>query len=138
MRWTEIGSILIGLAIGIFGWIIIIGSLISLNEGEVEGGIAMHLSLALLVGVVPVGIGCLLVWLPFKNRGRRRKEALERKLLGLAAEAGGILTPSHVARETELTLSEAKATLDELVLGGYCVSDLRDDGQVVYRFSVGS
>ncbi len=137
MRWTEIVSILCGLAVGTFGWIIIAGAIITLNDGEVTGGLAGHLSLMVLLGVVPVAVGGLLVWTPFRRRGRRRKEGLERSILELAVASGGTLTPAQVARGTELTLDEAKLMLDEMVIGGFCVSELQDGGQVVYRFSDG-
>lgn len=134
MRWTEIGSILLGCAVGFFGLMIVAGSLVTLGQDE-ELSLVAQLALIAMLGVAPMIGGGWLIWRPFASRSRRQKEALERSILGLVERSDGILTPAQVARSTELTLDEAKAALDEMLLSGHCTSDMREDGQIVYRFA---
>lgn len=130
MRWTDILSIGTGMAIGLFGWIMIAGSVISTED---LGSPVETAALVMLLGIVPVILGFYLVWAPLRRRKRRLHEAMERRLLDLAEASGGMVLPANVARATDLTLAESRALLDEMVVQGYCQSDL-EGGQVVYYF----
>jgi predicted ArsR family transcriptional regulator len=57
----------------------------------------------------------------------------ERRLLRLAQERGGRLTTPDVALALKLTLPEAKAALDSLVLSGYAGYTIETDGHFVYH-----
>ena len=108
MRWTDVVLILGGLAIGFFGWILLAGGILTLGETEEKVGMVGHVVLTIMLGLVPAVLGMWMIWIPFRNRRRRKKEQLERTILRLAADSDGVLTQAHVARSTELTLDEAK------------------------------
>ena len=129
MKWTEFAMLVGGLALGLFGWLMIAGSLLSLKENVGE-----NLALGILLGIIPAALSIFLVRKSLSTKKRRKQEELERTLLDLAASSGGILVPAQVARHTDLTLAEAKAKLDELHLSGYCGSEVDESGQLVYSF----
>ena len=58
--------------------------------------------------------------------------SMEQRILTLAKDEGGVITPSKIAMETGCTLAEAKAELDELVNQGHFEVRPRGDGQLVY------
>lgn len=127
-RWAQLA---LGTLLGLFGFVMVVGGLLSLSEAEDS---AAHLAATLLLGLGPLLAGAWLGWRVLAARSRGRREALERALLRLAERSDGRLRPPIVARETRLTLDEAKAELDRLHLAGYCQTELEADGTLVYRF----
>ena len=62
------------------------------------------------------------------------KTESERKILMLAREEGGIVTPSIAALKTDLSLDKAGELLDDLARRGYAGMQVKDDGRVEYHF----
>jgi predicted transcriptional regulator len=62
----------------------------------------------------------------------REKESLERIILKLAKEKKGILTASDVALAAEISVDDAKKTLDALVSKGIAELRVRKTGTLVY------
>jgi hypothetical protein len=87
-----------------------------------------------IFGCICIGAGLTLNLVALRLGGvgwlsRRR----ERRLLRLAQERGGRLTTPDVALALKLTLPEAKAALDSLVLSGYAGYSIESDGHFVYH-----
>ncbi len=65
---------------------------------------------------------------------KRRPEDMERVVLQLARSHHGILTPSLVAVESDLSIGEAETTLDSLAARGYTSAEIRESGHIEYEF----
>lgn len=65
---------------------------------------------------------------------KQRTEAMEREILRLARDRGGILTPGLVALETSLSISDAERVLDGMATRGYAGMEVRDNGRIEYEF----
>jgi TM2 domain-containing membrane protein YozV len=61
-----------------------------------------------------------------------KKESVERIILKLAKEKGGILTAADVALEADIPLEEARRDLDALVSKGFAELRVRKSGTLVY------
>jgi TM2 domain-containing membrane protein YozV len=79
----------------------------------------------------PLNVGCV-------NDGEAMvvkdvpKESLERIILKLAKENKGILTTTEVALAADITIDEARKTLENLVSKGYAELRVRKSGGLVY------
>jgi predicted transcriptional regulator len=62
----------------------------------------------------------------------REKETVERVILKLAKQNGGILSSSELALEANISLDEAKKNLDALVSKGVAELRVRSTGTLVY------
>jgi predicted transcriptional regulator len=62
----------------------------------------------------------------------REKEHIERIILRVAKQNKGIMTPSEVALEANISLEESKKYLDTLVNKGFAELRVRQTGTVVY------
>ncbi|MCG8460262.1 MAG: hypothetical protein MI919_28600 [Holophagales bacterium] len=131
MRFTEWLMIAVGILLGAFGFLILVGGLLGAEE---EGAAMGHMAGVVALGILPLACGTLLVRRALHAAARRRKEAMERSILELAAASGGRLSAVDVARATPLTLDEAKTTLDTLHLAGHCRTELGDDGSLTFSF----
>jgi hypothetical protein len=60
------------------------------------------------------------------------KETVERTVLRLAKQNKGIITPSELALEANISMEEAKKTLDTLVTRGFAELRVRKSGTLVY------
>lgn len=127
-RWIQLA---LGVLLDVFGFVILVGGLLGIGEDQSEEG---HILGILALGLVPMAVGSFLIYRVVAGLAREKREALERELLELAARSGGRLSPSVVARETSLTLDEAKRKLDAIHLAGHCRTELLDDGTMVYLF----
>lgn len=65
---------------------------------------------------------------------RRRPEDLEREVLRVARNQGGVLTPSLTALESGLSVAEAETVLESLASRGHCSIEVRAEGRIVYEF----
>ncbi|MDR1420756.1 MAG: TM2 domain-containing protein [Treponema sp.] len=61
-----------------------------------------------------------------------KKESVERIILKLAKEKGGILSAADVALEADIPLEEAKRDLDAMVSKGFAELRVRKSGTLVY------
>jgi predicted transcriptional regulator len=68
-------------------------------------------------------------------RSVKEKETVERTILKLAKANKGILTPTEVALEANISMDEAKKSLDELVSKGFAELRVRQSGTLVYAIS---
>jgi TM2 domain-containing membrane protein YozV/predicted transcriptional regulator len=62
----------------------------------------------------------------------KEKETVERIILRLAKQNRGVLTPSEVALEANVSMDEAKKDLDALVSKGFAEIRVRKTGTIVY------
>lgn len=62
------------------------------------------------------------------------KEARERLILKAAQKHKGVVTPTMIAVESDLTISQAEEILEDLARRGYASLELRDSGGIEYRF----
>ena len=62
----------------------------------------------------------------------RAQEALERNLLSQAKRNKGILSPAETSLQGNISIDDAKKTLDDLVLKGVAEIHVRKDGVMVY------
>lgn len=62
----------------------------------------------------------------------REKESAERVILRLAKQNKGILTPTEVALEANISIEEAKKALEALVSKGFAELRVRQTGAIVY------
>jgi len=71
-----------------------------------------------------------------RNEFRRdiKKETPEKLILRAAKKNNGIVTPSIIALEGDITLDEAKAHLEKLVEKGYADMRVTKNGSIVYLF----
>lgn len=65
----------------------------------------------------------------------RRKESVERTILRVAKKNGGIATASEVALEADVSIDEAKAALEKLVVKGFAEMRVRKSGMIAYVFN---
>ena len=66
---------------------------------------------------------------------RERAAENERTVLRMARDRGGRLTPSLVALDCDMGVSEAELVLDGLAKKGHASMRVRDDGRIEYEFS---
>jgi TM2 domain-containing membrane protein YozV len=64
----------------------------------------------------------------------RDNESAEKQILRLAKKRGGILSPSEVALESDISIDQAKKELEELVSKGVAEIRVRSSGTIVYAF----
>jgi len=62
----------------------------------------------------------------------RRPEPVERVILRLARQKGGLVTPGEVALEGNVPIEEAKSHMDRLVSKGYDELEPRPNGAIRY------
>lgn len=63
-----------------------------------------------------------------------KSSSIERTILTVAKSERGRVTPALVALNTDASMSEAEAALQELVKQGYAGMEVRDNGTVEYVF----
>jgi hypothetical protein len=97
---------------------------------------------ALFGGLIPIvrGISRLIEGRVSAPRDKRKLEAekaanAERSVLRIAQARSGLVTPSQVALDTQLSLEEAELLLDSMAKRGHASMEVREDGRLVYRFS---
>ncbi|MDR2759208.1 MAG: hypothetical protein LBB78_07505, partial [Spirochaetaceae bacterium] len=67
-----------------------------------------------------------------QSRRVNEKESTERVILKLAKQNKGILTPTEVALEANVSIEEAKKHLETLVSKGFAEIRVRKSGTIVY------
>lgn len=75
--------------------------------------------------------------LPKRTREQESKQLkadLERKVLQVAKDNNGIVTPTVAALETGLPLEEMDSYLSKMASKGYARADVEDSGRMVYIF----
>lgn len=114
-------------------------------------GVGMALVAALLISVgfvqfelAAVAVGSVMgagatgtFWWGFKAMQDRRRalmQRLQRRVLLLATDKGGMLTVTEVAASMNLSLPAAEKVLDTMDDGFRVRSDITDDGIIIYEF----
>ncbi len=69
------------------------------------------------------------------KRPRVKKESLERIILKTAKKNSGLVTPSEVALEGDISIEDAKKQLEKLVTKGFAEMRVRKNGTIVYLFT---
>ena len=69
-----------------------------------------------------------------KNEEKRRIASREKDVLRSAQQHKGILSPSIVALDTNLSIEEADALLQQLAGKGICSMEVRESGRIEYVF----
>ena len=95
-------------------------------------------------GVLPMvrGLGGLLAGRGALEEPPPRPDALpadskaeaERKILRVAQQEGGTITPAIAALKTDLSLDKAEEVLQDLARRGHAAMKVTDDGRVEYSF----
>ena len=131
MEWLQaaIGTVLIPT-----GLLFLIGGIAAMSDDKDPWWFDAMMTAA--VGALPLALGIWLWIRVLQSSRRRRSEAIERQILGLASDRGGRLTVQLLAVETHLTLREAKKALKAMHLDGHCTADVGDDGEMAYLFKV--
>jgi predicted ArsR family transcriptional regulator len=63
-----------------------------------------------------------------------RKESIEKVILRTARKNGGYVTPGEVALEGDVSVDQARETLEKLASKGYAQMRVRTSGVIVYAF----
>ena len=90
-----------------------------------------------IIGVLPLLIG---VRKAIKLRGKlkrlqaQRPAQLERTVLKLAGDLGGVVTVVQIASAGGLTLEDAQSTLDAMTAKGYVAQNITESGVIEYEF----
>ncbi|AEJ62450.1 hypothetical protein Spith_2195 [Spirochaeta thermophila DSM 6578] len=86
-------------------------------------------------GIIPLLHGLRKLFTQLARRTRRRPSGdREKEILLVARRHGGVLTPTILAVETELTLKEAEKMLEQLASKGYASMEITDSGRIEYHF----
>ncbi len=70
-----------------------------------------------------------------KMAAQERASENERAILRLARAESGRLTPSLVAVNSDMSIEEAEAALQDLTRKGHATMVVKDDGRIVYELS---
>ena len=131
MEWLQL---VVGTVFIPTGLLFLIGGIAVMGERDEPWWIDAMLVAAL--GALPLVLG-LSLWVRVLRAARRRRgEATERKVLGLAAKRDGRLSVQALAYETDLTLREATKILRTMHVDGHCTADVEEDGEMTYVFNV--
>ena len=131
MKLGRLAQLALGGLLDLFGFVMLVGGMIGAQDEESR---AADLPIVLVLGFVPMALGSFLIYRALSGLARDKREDFERKILDLAAKSAGRLSPAAVARETSLTLDEAKRKLDAIHLSGHCRTELQADGSMIYLF----
>ena len=134
MRVSERLTLVFAALLGMFGIVMIGGTLIGTIEGDSRYSPATNLLLSLLFGVLPLVWGWILVRRVRKAVAQRKTGATESAVLRVAREHDGLVTAVDVSADCGMTLEQAQETLDRLHLSGNCDIDVADSGTITYRF----
>lgn len=85
--------------------------------------------MAMLVGILLGGVYLV------RAGGRRSREKVEKQILQVAADKGGVLTAEELAMITRLDLGECKEHLEALCRQGACQLLVTDVGGMRYVFA---
>ncbi|MDH7569009.1 MAG: hypothetical protein QHJ73_05425 [Armatimonadota bacterium] len=129
-RYPYVARMGCGVLLVVFGGGLTGGALLDLGK---QGSVLGELVLLLSFGVAPLVAGVGLITATWRADRRRRQEEIEREVLRLAQEWGGVVSPLRVAAETDLSFDEAKRYLDRLADQGHVTLEPSDAG-LVYRF----
>ncbi len=88
-----------------------------------------------LAGVVaPMGLGGMLYISGVTGQKHKELKAKEKKVLRLAQNSGGRVNVTQLASNSDMTMEDAKATLDEMAIKGYVDTNVNEAGVIVYEF----
>jgi uncharacterized membrane protein len=140
MNFKSILHFVVGIASSFVGAFLSLGAIINLTEGK-EESVVGWLAMVFLLGVMPMGLGAYLI----KKSTQIRKtlsaqnehmteQLMERKILQVAAELGGKVTPSEIALKTHISLDKAHLLLQNMQEGGYAELEITQTGAIIYHF----
>ncbi|MCX7950266.1 MAG: hypothetical protein N2509_09175 [Treponemataceae bacterium] len=97
------------------------------NPNIVQDVVTMPFPLGFLVG------GIALYRRSQKNQQKERRVSLERGIISLARQQGGLITPTEVVLHLGVSIEEAQALLDGLCHRGLAQIQVSAEGTLVYR-----
>ena len=140
MNFKSMLYFVVGIASSFVGAILSLGAIINMSEGG-EKSIIGWLAMVLLLGIMPMGLGGYLIKKSTqirKNLSAQKEnmteQMMERKILQIAAELGGKVTPSEIALKTHISLEKANACLQNMQEGGYAELEVSQQGAIIYHF----
>ena len=68
------------------------------------------------------------------DRERQTRDSLEKTILRIAQERGGVVTPALVVLGSDLKLQEAEKALGDMAARGYAEMRIKDNGTIDYVF----
>jgi predicted transcriptional regulator len=89
----------------------------------------------ILLGLVPIGLG---VWLLMRAKNTKEQlndQVLTNKILKIAQENNGILTPLTLITALNLSVEDAKERLEDLYSKGIFKIEVNEEGGVYYELS---
>lgn len=140
MKFKSTLYFVVGILSSLFGAFLTLGGIMNFAEDTEESMIGW-IALILLMGVGPLALG---VWL-IKKSSQMKKEyisesenmteqMMERKVLQIAADLGGKVTPSEIALKTHITLDKANGLLINMQEAGYAELEITQSGAIIYHF----
>jgi hypothetical protein len=128
--------LLVAVFLSIFGLVMCLGALVEIFDKTSKNSVPSDIALLGFAGILPVICG---VWLYRHTRRIASERAFagrEKLILALAAQHGGALTAPQVAEGSNLTLEQAKATLDHLNQKSFNQVSVSESGGIVYTFEL--
>ncbi|SDZ61265.1 hypothetical protein SAMN05421736_12120 [Evansella caseinilytica] len=124
-------KLIIGIALVMFfGFPGLLGVLVAIAIKE------MMLVIIMIVFMLPfLGVGIYMIRSSIKKMKEQKAAAVERTVLQVAQEHGGIISITELAAASEMTISEAEEVLEELTRKGAAIRRLVDSGATVYHFN---
>ena len=134
MNFQEKLGVLAGVVLAGFGAVMLLGGLLLFLEPTDSTPRSSSLVLMFLLGGGPLILGLFLTRAMLSRGGKRRQEAIEREVLGLAKGKNGLLSVADITLHTKLNSREAKTLLENLHLEGLAEIEVSEKGDLSYRF----
>lgn len=121
----------IGIVLAVGGFLLLVGGIINMtdpnNPNILQDVVTLPFPLGFLVG------GIALYRSSQKNQQKERRVSLERGIISLARQQGGLVTPTEVVLHLGVSIEEAQALLDGLCHRGLAQILVNPEGTLMYR-----
>lgn len=108
----------------------------ALSIGEPGSTMTPSTAFCMVAFGFPFGVaGFVLLRMTRREQARRRREAIEEKVLRAAASRNYRISAPEVAMLTDLSLEEARSYLENLARSGAIAVEVGQNGVLVYSFS---
>lgn len=134
MKPLDIFLFIIGIFMIVFGLLLLIGSGINFNDPESTNTPVTWAMMALFFGVLPTTAGLWLCVTRVKKGSKDKQEEIERTILTLAKDNGGLLSATDIALKTTYSSDEAGKFLEEMHSKSLIEMEVTEKGSIVYRF----
>ncbi|MCX7654906.1 MAG: hypothetical protein N2Z76_00060 [Treponemataceae bacterium] len=121
----------IGIVIAVGGFLLLLGGVVTIvdpqNPNIWEDVVMLPLPLGLLFGGIMLYKGAQ------KKQRKKQLATLERQIILLAKQQGGVLTPTEVVLHVGVSVEEARTLLDGLCHRGLAQIEVSAEGTLAYR-----